>query len=145
LIENILVWAKWHRASSTFGLIKNILVWSKLHHRAPKNLDWTKNSLVWSKLLQRVPIKFGLNKNSLVWSKWHQRTPKNNKVHTIAENYSKSTSNNQYLTHYNCITTTIHQISHSNLSQFLIYLKQIIMEESLRLLITSPPHPNLLA
>jgi len=43
LIENNLLWAKWHQSASiNFGLIENILVWSKLHQRAPRNLDWTK-------------------------------------------------------------------------------------------------------
>jgi len=69
----------------------------------------------------------------------------NNKVHAIAEinlNQHQTTNTQQ---HYNFITATIYQISHSNLSQFLIYLKQTILEESLRLVTTSPPHPDLLA
>jgi len=53
------------------------------------------------------------------------------------------TTNNQQ--HYNFITATIYKISHSNLSQLLIYLKQTIMEENLRLVTTSPSHPDLLA
>jgi len=69
LIENKLVWAKWHQsASSTFGLIE-------ITQESTQKIGLNENSLVWSKWHQRAPSKFGLNKNSLVWSKWHQRAP----------------------------------------------------------------------